>query len=480
MLELAFVLMATMFFSLIALANWRQGFLFALVVGFLQDPIRKIVPGQPVEMLGAVVGAVGLVIISLMIRGARIELRSLFGGRSAIISPLQLFILLALFQSFITVARFGSVVLAIIGMIAYLSPFPALWLAFHYPRSEADIRRLLMWYIGLSLLVSSGIYLSAMGLNMPLLGQVGTGLHAHFQGAWLTIHTGFMRTPEVAAWHAATAICCLLLLTFHQPTSRRGMGTVISSVFLIVALLLTARRKYIMEIIAFMVILATPLFYLRHQSVLRAIVGAIFGLGIFVSTALIAAPATLAEQLFPHLQRTGDAFSNAWDRFYTIGIQSIDWAISRNGWFGRGAGTGSQGSQHFGAGGWGSIGGAAEGGLGKITAELGVPALVLILWLIVALSGYLLHLAMVLSRQEPRLFRLYLGLIGIPLANLPIFISAAPVYGDPFILLMLGTFLGMALAIPRLATTSVTSTAVPSTSTDSPPIQVGQRPGFSS
>jgi len=36
--------------ALVALVDWRRGWLLAVVIGILQDPARKLTPGTPVEM----------------------------------------------------------------------------------------------------------------------------------------------------------------------------------------------------------------------------------------------------------------------------------------------------------------------------------------------------------------------------------------------------------------------------------------------
>ena len=40
----------------VALADWRRGWLLAIVVGVLQDPVRKLVPGAPVYLTFSIVG----------------------------------------------------------------------------------------------------------------------------------------------------------------------------------------------------------------------------------------------------------------------------------------------------------------------------------------------------------------------------------------------------------------------------------------
>jgi len=55
-----------------------------------------------------------------------------------------------------------------------------------------------------------------------------------------------------------------------------------------------------------------------------------------------------------------------------------------------------------------------------------------------------------LSLLEPRLAFLMLGLVAFGLANVVFFFSAAQVYSDPFILILLGICFGSFLAVPTL------------------------------
>jgi len=45
---------------------------------------------------------------------------------------------------------------------------------------------------------------------------------------------------------------------------------------------------------------------------------------------------------------------------------------------------------------------------------------------------------------------LHLGLLAFALANVPLYLAASGVYGDPFVLLLLSLALGSALAVPLL------------------------------
>jgi hypothetical protein len=136
-----------------------------------------------------------------------------------------------------------------------------------------------------------------------------------------------------------------------------------------------------------------------------------------------------------------------------VTIDSFQWVILRNGIFGSGAGTGSQGAQHFG-GGANIVGDAVEGGLAKVLAELGVPGLVLLLWLVVGFVRYIWSILMYITHSkdvDPTQSKLIFGLAAFLMTNGVVYIIAHQVFGDPFVLIVLGFFLGFVLAMPKMA-----------------------------
>jgi hypothetical protein len=136
------------------------------------------------------------------------------------------------------------------------------------------------------------------------------------------------------------------------------------------------------------------------------------------------------------------------DRFVNLGLASIAWGINAGGFFGLGTGVGSQGTQHF-SGGSVIAGGAAEGGLGKIVVELGVPGLLLVL---IAMALVFRNVRRILDRMaagDRTMLPLYLGMVAICGSNVPMFLGASQIYGDPFVLMLLGSFLGFVLGAAR-------------------------------
>jgi hypothetical protein len=97
------------------------------------------------------------------------------------------------------------------------------------------------------------------------------------------------------------------------------------------------------------------------------------------------------------------------------------------------------------------FGGAGEGGLGKITAELGVPGLAIVLWFGFAAMRYGWYILVFVSKRGPHVSRLAYGLVAFLMANLAVFFIATQLFGDLFVLLSLGLVAGFFLAMPVLA-----------------------------
>ena len=52
----------------LAVADWRKGMLAAIFVGFLADPVRKLLPGEPVVLVVAVGLVLGVAALAFLHR----------------------------------------------------------------------------------------------------------------------------------------------------------------------------------------------------------------------------------------------------------------------------------------------------------------------------------------------------------------------------------------------------------------------------
>ncbi|HKV38505.1 MAG TPA: hypothetical protein VJX67_04765 [Blastocatellia bacterium] len=433
-------------------ANWRAGFIVTMIAGFLADPFRKIVPNEPVYLSAAVGVFVAATCIGAYMRGVRLSFRPIHSWNKSLRTPTGLFVALVVLQSLLAFARTGSPMVAVIGLLAYLSPLPAILLGYNFTRTERDPILYMKLYLVLVLVMSSGIFLSYSGYESPLLESVGTPLITFAPtGEQLTLFPGFFRTVEVAAWHLGAAVCILgiLLFVIKKKLLKWICGPLVA-VFC-VALLLTGRRKFIVEIAIFAVIYVLLLTLFRKgalKSAAAAMVAVVMGFAVYSYVV----PDDVTSTIRPYYDRSENVEAQGIDRLSGNTIESFQWVIAQNGIFGSGAGTGSQGAQYFG-GGSALVGSAAEGGLGKVLAELGVPGLLLVLWIAVATAQYLWSVIKFLKSAGEDRARLAFGLVAFLAANAFVYIVAHQAFGDVFVLVNLGFVLGFAMAMPRIQAT---------------------------
>ena len=444
--------------ALVALVDWRKGLFALLVVAFLQDPARKLEPDQPVYFTLLV----GVVLLACYLRAQAprpLLLTQVSGWNRYLRRPSIVFLLLLFVQAGVSIARYGNPAIAVIGAVSYLAPVPALLLGYNFALKAGPrgVQRWLLCYLIGALIVLPTIILEFGGVEWETLGQVGAGFEMYTQEAILTAHSGFFRASETAAWHTATAVCMLLLLSSMQRLSTRQIMVAMLAVVALLAIgVLTGRRKIFVEIVIFMCGYVALLLLFGKGGLkwsLAVFVAGLVGYGaiawsVVEEPLVVAAPARAAYEQYA--ERSATVAADVSDRFMDLGLAPVKWAIDDYGWLGGGLGIASQGAQHFG-GGAEIYGGAGEGGLGKITAELGIPGLLAALWFAVAALRYAWQVLLFVSVRSTPVARLAYGLAAFLVANLAVFFVATQVFGDLFVLLLLGLVAGFFLATPTLA-----------------------------
>ena len=434
---------------LLCLAHWRAGVLAVLVMGFALDPMRKLVPGEPLYLSVLVFVLVAATMLGMRFRGVGLSLKPIFAWSSALRVPLLLFVLLIVFQSIAAYLRTGSVPIALIGLVAYLAPIPGILVGTAYARSTLDVKKVVTWYaVGVGIM-TTGVYLSRAGYDWRVLESVGVGLFAFTPtGERLDLASGFFRTPEIAAWHLAMATCFVIMLFLsRRKTAAHIPPTIAAILYFVVALLLTGRRKGIVEIAVFILAYLMLIAYFRRRAMRTALVLAgatVAAIGIVMVTEL---GATL--DLVGYYERGTNIGVTEADRYRRMSLGALKFVIQRNGWLGGGAGTASQGAQYFG-GGTRLVGRASEGGLGKVVAELGVPGLVLLVGVGIAVCYHLWTVARDAGPGGSRRAHYAFGMIAVLFANAVMFAVAHQVYGDPLVLYVIGLAAGIAFAIPGM------------------------------
>jgi len=446
------VLACVVIVGMISITDLRKGFYSGLITGFLQDPLRKLMPGMPVYYTVLVGVIVAMTFIGAKLRGIPLGFRPIHAWSRNLRAPLKLFIVLVVIQSAVTFINTDSLVLSGIGLLVYLCPLPALLLAYYFAWDKADIFNFFKWYIILSILMLSGVYLAHFGYDWRVLRSVGEALRIYTNTGigYVDLPAGFFRAPETAAWHGGAAICLLVVLVVSKPGKGLKWLAGFSITFILIAIIFTGRRKIILEIVLFISMYWWLLSYFQRGGTKLANLALLLAFaGWILVTQTDVGSSTLFTELTPYFKRQVGLRQGMVDRLLGNSVYAFQWVIAQNGFFGSGAGSGSQGAQYYG-GGDQLIGSAAEGGFGKVLAELGVPGFILFLVMLYSLARYLWRVLVFMKGGDPALARLVYGMTAFLCANGIVFVTAHQVFGDPFVLLMLGWLVGFVIAAPRI------------------------------
>ncbi len=445
-------MLVSAFFVLLAYACFRgltRDFgvvTFVLAIGFLQDPVRKVLAGEPVIMTIMV----GLVVASMALRLVLINPRAIaepFARWTDDVAPsVTIFLLVIGLQGVHSLVRYGSPVLTGLGAIFYVAPLVAIVVAYaHFHRFEL-VRNFMFAFCVLAVAVSLSVVYSYSGGESQLLGEVGSGLVIYDQGTILKAYSGLMRSSEIASWHMGVCVCFLIVLVVDRGNMPIFLIATLSIVLLIGAIILTGRRKMIIQIVIFASMYFPLLRYYQQRLSNRFIGLVLLGSVVLSILYILVLPSFQGTDYDLYLARGVSVFEDAGERFSTLGLGTISWAFREHGFFGGGLGVASQGAQHFVS---GNTGGAGEGGIGKLVSELGLLSLFVVAWLGISFARYLHKCLNLVSVSIPEKLPFVVGILVFLLANVPTFAIASQVYGDVFVLIILGFLAGALFALPR-------------------------------
>lgn len=462
MIELAFGILFLA--AALAFNDWRLGLTLCAATAVFQDVMRKLTPNEPayfVLFAGVVFAAAA---VGAMMRGKRLTPNVIQGWKSQMGQPFTLFLVLVALQAAHSLARFGIPQMTVIGLMVYLAPIPAIVFAYQFAlRKGVAGMRLWMWsYVLIAGAALSGVYLEYLGYDWPALGEIGLGLTIYDVGTVLKAFSGFFRSSEIAAWHTAAVSCFLFILLIGRRITLPRLALALTLVALLASLgVLTGRRKMLVVVTVFVFAYLFLVAWFQNRSTRPAVFAAAAGLLAYVAVVGMMTPdggksETRYMKLDPsqryqqYTVRGKSVFGDIPKRFDELGVQPVMWAVQGFGVFGAGLGTGSQGVQHVAE--TSAINrGAAEGGLGKITMELGLPGLFLLAWLAWAFSRYVRKLLAAVTRLSHQHARIAYGLVAFLIANTASFSVATQAFGDIYVLMMMGWAVGFLLAMPVLA-----------------------------
>lgn len=447
MIELAGAI--TLVMIALAVGDWRKGLLAILVLGVLQDVFRKLTPGVPAYYLLWTTAMFGVVFAAAYARRAVRGLRPLYLRDARLKTAWSMFFVLVLAQAVHALARWGNPQVPMLGLLFYLGPVAALLLGAGYTRSERRIKTFLTAYVLIMAPAALTVYLSVdYGEQWPVLKDIGAFVGREMiiydVGTALKSHPGLFRVGEIAAWHAATAAIFLIVLATRSPSLTFRILAGLLVVALVGAIVLTGRRKMLMALTIFLVA-QWSLLALVRKGVTRQTV-TLLVLGLLGSFALILLdPQERSSQPALYLERGVTVFEETGERFQTA-LDLLQSALVRSAGIGLGAGIAAQGTQYAGDTS-AAVGGAAEAGLGRIVIELGIPGALIILLLLYCLAWRLWRGFVILARVSDRLSYYAVSFAALLIANIVTFTVATQVYGDHYVLIVLGLVAGMLFAL---------------------------------
>ena len=437
---LTFFMLLVLLGCFMALANWRWGIAAAIVVGLLQDPMRKLVPGAPAFLVMASSPIWLCTMVSAAFKG------ELSVQRFFICFP-KLGRWSAIFAAYLLVpaaisATYGrnSWMITLLGAFVYATMFLMLVAGWHYPRRTVPLQRFLVFYGLVGSLMLVGGPLEALGFQetTPLIGTSALG-HVwvtHRTGEAVYMFAGLFRSPDVMGWHASLVFMVSVILAFRSKGSARWMWIAVA-VWGVLNIWLCGRRK--MLSMSPVVLGCDSLLVFRFAKVHRILSASgtvllIGGLGWYFISSLFYNEAVERFYL--------TAFSEAGNQIQRHGIQSVAGTLRQAGFWGYGLGMSQQGVHNI-----PNVETPRlwqESGPSKLVAELGVPGNVL--YLVMGIVLFITAYHVVRLGQGKSSFYLTAGLFSVLLANVASSVVSAQIFGDPLVAFLLAFMMGLLLS----------------------------------
>jgi hypothetical protein len=452
------IILLILLFTALALAlfsgDWRSGLLITVVIGFAQDPIRKLTPGQPGLYVGFVLVAfVASAFVLWQRHHGRFDLPLIFPATPVLRQWFPAFVLLIAIQAINALLQWGIPLRTLIGVGFYLSPLVGLWVGFQLGRFQPFLRQLLQLYLFTTALFGFTALLDYLGAQSPLFDSVGRGLLIHFRRGFFSEGAiGLWRSTDIAAIHLTIGACLAMVFALSGSAGLQRTGWLSLSGVLAFTTLLTGRRKAIVQVLVFVVLFIWLLSRYGTGRSRKQLFGlAISTIGLALMVLVFDPRDFLGDDLGEYFGRAASAPDDLWNRFNLLGLNAFWRGLAISNGMGLGVGTlaqtGDAAVQSVRGEGFAFV---SESGLGKVTAELGIPGILVLVILGFGLVQAVRQNLAMIRYLPPAIGAFEIGLLAFALSNLPFFSAAAGVYGDPFVLILCGICFGSFFAVPML------------------------------
>lgn len=429
----------------VAFVDWRRGWILAIVAGVLQDPVRKVTPGTPVILTLSIVPIYLAILFgaSGVMRWSHLDVRQKYPRLYRLAVVLAFFLILAALNGLMNFGIENWRVPAL-GLFVYTIPIPALLIGYAYLRNEEDLIRFFKFYTVLTSIALIGVPLEYLRVDSPLLGTVGLGqdLIRHLPGIQIRILSGFYRSPDIMAWHAAMLTVVSLVMMIRRGFPR-GWLWLIACSWGFLNTLLSGRRKMIYMLAVFVVIFLFR--YVRRMSIMQTVSIGLIGVAMWV---VVDRLATTSQETSVYALGAATSRIEVLQRLEGGALSSIQ----QSGIMGVGLGYATQGAHHL-AGRTARLG-WQEGGAAKLIAELGLPGFLFAIYFLFAVFWTMFRLSSQRDAQHD-VYLIRVALFGILAANVASFAVSAQAYSDAVLTLMNAFFIGAMLATPRVTSQRV-------------------------
>ncbi|MFI5295181.1 MAG: O-antigen ligase family protein [Thermodesulfovibrionales bacterium] len=430
--------------SFMALSNWRRGVLLMILIGALQDPIRKMTPGAPGYLVLATTPVFFAMIFNAFSKGLPLWLwfkRS----HKKLSFAVTLFLISLVPGAIVSLSNgLGGGLLILIGLLSYLTLIFGWLIGNVYKRNVFETRKVLAFYCVVTSVMLIGTALEYFNLftDWPTLGTKVLNMEwiRYSDDAIIKLIAGFYRSPDVMGWHAIVAAMLATILAVSGRGGKRFAWIVIAAWGIGMAML-CGRRKMVMMFPLFVMVFTWLYWQARRRTRTVVVAGILLGVVLLgYSVYDFMGSDTATENYYFH--RMGDVPQRLNAGSYAGVVETYQ----QSGFFGEGLGSAATGAHNL------MIERPRvwqEGGLDKLMVELGVPGLTCFLFLTYRLVRTILIL--VLKRLDPKSedFALMAGLTGIFFANAGSFIVSHQIFGDPFILSFFSFLTGLLLSAGR-------------------------------
>ena len=433
-------------FVLAIMTNWRSGVPLTVLTALLQDPLRKLVVGEPVWITLLSVSLFVVTVFSFVYQNKGLSLSSIAGWHLYIKVPATFFVTITMIQIVHGYINFGNPIVSMMGFVTYVAPFAAMIVGYHYGKEVKNVNNYLKAIIAICGISAFSIYLEASGISSPIFGSVGVGINIHRAGINLEDYSGLFRSSEVASWYMVTGVCLCFVYVMIRPKSRINLLIFLLIGLMVIAALLTGRRKVIIQLLVFLFISVFLAMYYRRGAQQLTTMSIVT---IVVGTTLIYQVEDLYLLIKDYLTTSSTLLDDTTERGI-LGFSNAGWVTDTHGLWGIGAGAATQGARHFGLGDL-AVGAYAESGPALIMLELGLPGVLATVWLLLSMFLHVKRIADRIAKIDQTLSLYLFGLVAYLVSNVASYSVAKQVFGDATILVLIALTVGMLFSVPDLA-----------------------------